>query len=247
MGDTDRNCNYGAGGWFSYSGTLAGEEIQGAQGDVLLDLECTTGVVDPCEEDEASVTLIYVSIDTDCGDALTVEQTVTRDDTQNPTFDNAPADVTVACADGLPEVPTVTASDNCEDSDPDGPTVAYDGQTPNYDQTCTGSYKVDRTWIATDCSGNQTSHTQTITVVDEVAPVISGGADAIVECDGAGNAQTRRLARRPWRRHGTDGAARDVEHSDATLSDLCGATGVADVTTATDVAAMPARSADLHH
>ena len=233
----DRNCNYGAGGWFSYSGTLAGEEIQGAQGDVLLDLECTTGVVDPCEEDEASVTLIYVSIDTDCGDALTVEQTVTRDDTQNPTFDNAPADVTVACADGLPEVPTVTASDNCEDSDPDGPTVAYDGQTPNYDQTCTGSYKVDRTWIATDCSGNQTSHTQTITVVDEVAPVISGGADVIVECDGAGNAQD--LA--DWLAdHGGATATDDCgtvtwSHSDATLSDLCGATGAADVTfTATD-------------
>ena len=109
----DRNCNYGAGGWFSYSGTLAGQLNQGAQGDVLLDLSVPTGIVDPCEEDEASVTLIYVSIDTDCGDALTVEQTVTRDDTQNPTFDNAPDDVTVACADGLPEVPTVTASDNC--------------------------------------------------------------------------------------------------------------------------------------
>ena len=35
--------------------------------------------------------------------------------TTNPTFDNAPEDETVACADGA--VPTVTASDNCEDSD----------------------------------------------------------------------------------------------------------------------------------
>ena len=40
-----------------------------------------------------------------------------------------------------------------------------------------GAYKVDRTWIAEDCSGNQTTHTQTITVVDLVAPVISGGED----------------------------------------------------------------------
>ena len=138
-------------------------------------------------EDEASVTLIYTAIDEDCADALTVEQVISRDDTTDPEFVDAPGPQTVACADGLPEVPTVTATDNCVDSDPEGPTVTYSGQTPPYDQTCTGSYKVDRTWIAEDCSGNQASHTQTITVVDEVAPVITGGADYLAEV-GAGNA-----------------------------------------------------------
>ena len=229
----DRNCNYGAGGWFSYEGTLNGEEIQGAQGDVLLDLECTTEVVDPCGEDEASVTLIYTAIDTDCGDALTVEQVVSRDDTTNPTFDNAPEDETVACAAGLPEVPTVTASDNCEDSDSEGPTVTYDGQTPQYDVECTGTYKVDRTWIAEDCSGNQTTHTQTITVVDLVAPVISGGEDYTAECDGEGNAAE--LA--TWLDGQGGATATDDcgtvtwshDYEDGDLSDLCGATGTVDV------------------
>jgi len=235
----DRNCNYGAGGWFSYEGTMNGVEIQGAQGDVLLDLECTTGIVNPCEEDEASVTLIYTAIDTDCGDALTVEQVVSRNDTEAPTFDNAPEDETVACADGLPEVPTVTASDNCEDSDSEGPTVTYDGQTPPYEQSCTGSYKVDRTWIAEDCSGNQTAHTQTITVVDEVAPTISGGEDYLAECDGAGNADE--LAN--WLADQGGATATDDcgtvswshDYEDGDMSDLCGATGSVDVVfTATD-------------
>ena len=229
----DRNCNYGAGGWFSYEGTLNGQAIQGAQGDVLLDLECAPEVVDPCGEDEASVTLIYTAIDEDCADALTVEQVITRDDTTDPEFVDAPGPETVACADGLPEVPTVTATDNCVDSDPEGPTVTYSGQTPPYDQTCTGSYKVDRTWIAEDCSGNQASHTQTITVVDEVAPVITGGADYLAECEGAGNADE--LA--DWLAIQGGATATDDcgivswshDYEDGDLSDLCGETGSVNV------------------
>ena len=42
---------------------------------------------------------------------------------------------------------------------------------------CTGTYKVDRTFIAEDCSGNQATHIQTITVVDNEAPVITAGSD----------------------------------------------------------------------
>ena len=233
----DRNCNYGAGGWFSYSGMLNGQTIQGAQGDVLLDLACTNETLDPCEEDESSVTLIYTVIDTDCGDALTVSQVVSRDDTTDPTFDNAPADVTVACADGLPAVPTVTASDNCDDGE-DFPAVEYTGQSDAYDIECTGTYKVDRTWTATDCSGNAIGHTQTITVQDLVAPVISGGADDLVECDGAGNTQD--LA--DWLAANGGATATDdcgtVSWSndyEGNLSDLCGATGTVEVTfTASD-------------
>ena len=116
----DRNCNYGAGGWFSYEGLLNGEEIQGAQGDVLLDLECTDMQSTACADDAAtasSVTLHYVAYDEDCGDVIFGEATTVRLDTEAPTFDNAPADVTVACADMDIAVPTVTASDNCQDSD----------------------------------------------------------------------------------------------------------------------------------
>ena len=110
----DRNCNYGAGGWFSYDGTLNGQTIQGAQGDVLLDLSCGEETVASCGEDGPSVTLIYSVIDTDCGDALTAEQVVTRDDTTDPTWDNAPEDVLMACADAPLPVAVLTASDNCE-------------------------------------------------------------------------------------------------------------------------------------
>ena len=228
----DRNCNDGAGGWFSYEGQINGQAIQGAQGDVLLDIDCNSGSVDPCAEDGPSVTLIYTSIDVACGDALTVEQVISRDDTTDPTFDNAPADVTVACADGEPAVATVTASDNCEADDGE-PVVTYQGQSEQYDVACTGSYKVDRTWTAEDCSGNMIAHTQTITVVDLVAPTISGGEDYTAECDGQGNATelANFLATQGGATAmddcGTVSWSHDYEDGD--LSDGCGETGTVDV------------------
>ena len=234
----DRNCNEGAGGWFSYSGQINGQAIQGAQGDVLLDVNCNTGSVDPCAEDGPSVTLIYTAIDVACGDALTVEQTVSRDDTTDPTFDNAPADMTVACADGEPAVATVTASDNCEGDDGE-PVVTYQGQSPQYDIQCTGSYKIDRTWTAEDCSGNEISHTQTITVQDLVAPTIAGGEDYLAECDGAGNAdELATFLSTQGGATATDDCGTVTwshDYEDGDLSDDCGATGSVDVTfTATD-------------
>ncbi|MBK12654.1 MAG: hypothetical protein CL849_03905, partial [Crocinitomicaceae bacterium] len=181
----DRNCNYGAGGWFSYDGAINGVEIQGGTGDVLLDLECNEEQNNECGEDESSVTFFYAAYDADCFDVITGTETFTRHDTEAPAFDNAPADISVACEDMDIEVPEVTASDNCEDSDATGPTVTYNGQSPQYDITCTGSYKVDRTWTAEDCSGNQVGHTQTITVYDNTPPVISVGAQSYTaECDG---------------------------------------------------------------
>ena len=59
----DRNCNEGAGGWFSYNGTLAGAEIQGGTGDVLLDLDCQTEENNECGDDESTVTLFYAAYD----------------------------------------------------------------------------------------------------------------------------------------------------------------------------------------
>ena len=122
-------------------------------------------------------------------------------------------------------------------SDAFGPTVTYDGQSPQYDVECTGTYKVDRTWIAEDCSGNQTAHTQTITVFDDVAPVITGGDDYTAECDGAGNLSELNT----WLAGNGGAAATDNcgpvswSHNFEGLSDDCGATGTADVTfTASD-------------
>ena len=92
-----------------------------------------------------------------CGNSVTASQTITIQDTQAPTFNNAPANVTVACGAALPELPAVFASDNCDTNVP----VTYQGQTttgPN----C--PYIVTRTWTVSDDCGNMATYTQVISV-----------------------------------------------------------------------------------
>src|SRR5690606_40472449 len=61
--------------------------------------------------------------------------------------------------------------------------------TTLFRSSCANSYVLTRTWTATDECGNSTSHTQTITVADTIAPDITLPASTTmtVECDGAGN------------------------------------------------------------
>ena len=96
---------------------------------------------------------------------------------------------------------------------------------------------MDRIWEAMDCSGNTAGHTQTITVIDNIAPVIAGGADYTAECDGAGNLSELNT----WLEDNGGATATDNcgpvswSHNFEGLSDGCGATGTADVTfTASD-------------
>ncbi|MCH1581613.1 MAG: T9SS type A sorting domain-containing protein [Flavobacteriales bacterium] len=182
------NCEFGAGGWFYYNGVFDGETMTNATGDFAMDLSGSAQTLDPCGEGESTVTLVYTAQDLGCGDVLSVQQEWTRDDTTDPTFDNAPANITINCEDELPAVPTVTASDNCTDSE--GPTVEFVSAAAEGDRTdgdCPNNYTITRQWTATDCSGNVAAHTQVITVQDVTDPVITGGENKTVECDGAGN------------------------------------------------------------
>ncbi|MGF1554989.1 gliding motility-associated C-terminal domain-containing protein [Paucihalobacter sp.] len=121
----------------------------------------------------------------ECGNETVHTQTITVQDTTAPTFVEAlPADATVEC-DAIPSADTLTASDNCGDA-----TVTFDEvNTPG---ACAGEYTLVRTWTATDECGNETTHTQTITVVDTTAPTFVEAlpADATVECDAIPTAET---------------------------------------------------------
>ena len=98
-------------------------------------------------------------------------------DTQAPVLSGCPADETVEC-DAVPTEATVTASDNCDaTSTVNFAEVRTDGAS-NFEYTLT------RTWTTIDEAGNSNSCSQTITVVDTQAPVLSGcPADATVECN----------------------------------------------------------------
>ncbi len=100
-------------------------------------------------------------------------------------FDNTPpqitipADLTVSCAEDVPPVNTnsVIATDNCSGV----VTVTADDDVVT-GQTCINRFVISRTYTATDICGNSTSATQTITVFDEIPPVMTVPADLNVIC-----------------------------------------------------------------
>lgn len=199
-GANDRNCNYGAGGWFGWEGTIKGAPAAGAMGDFLVDLDPSQECYEACD---ARVTCFCIATDEDDNIFEVFECVTQRDDTTPPTMTNAPANVTIACTDNLPTPPTPQFSDNCTDvCAPTWALTPYLENDPHvcgwddcdielpflvsYTQsafTCTGDASDEhpfeecqgcgyytRTWVFQDDCGNQDSYTQTITIVDEVAP-----------------------------------------------------------------------------
>ncbi len=88
-------------------------------------------------------------------------------DVTGPVLSPTPADVSVEC-DAIPEVPTVTAVDDC-DGDVD---VTFNEERSDSHPDCPHRYTITRTWSAVDECGNPSEHVQTIEVDDTTAPSI---------------------------------------------------------------------------
>jgi hypothetical protein len=122
------------------------------------------------------LTRVWTATDA-CGNASSKTQVITVQDTKAPVLAGVPADITVEC-DAVPMAAIVTATDNCDDA----PVVGY-AETRN-SNACPSSYTLTRVWTAVDACGNMSSKTQTITVQDTKAPVLSAApANVTVECD----------------------------------------------------------------
>ena len=163
-------------------------------------------------------------------------QIITIDDTQDPTLNNLPSNLTVEC-DNIPAAPVVTGSDLC-DNNVDVTFTQTDDQGTN---GCTQfEYIITRTWVATDDCGNSISATRTVTIEDNSAPTITVDAvDLTVECDGQGNEN----AFQNWLNSNGGAEANDncgtftwsFNPNPAVLTNECGETGDISVTfTATD-------------
>ncbi len=110
-----------------------------------------------------------------CGNSATASQTITINDTEDPSLLGVPADDTVEC-DNVPAPALVTAEDNCA-SDLQ---VSFE-QSENVELEC--GYSFTRTWSVSDLCGNSASASQTITVVDTTAPTANLESEEIyVEC-----------------------------------------------------------------
>ena len=109
-----------------------------------------------------TVTRTFTAID-ECDNATTLTQTIVIQDTTAPSFVEAlPADTTVQC-DSVPEPVILTANDNCQDVD----VLFVETETAG---ACPQTYTLTRVWTVADDCGNETSHTQTVEVIDTTAP-----------------------------------------------------------------------------
>ncbi|MBW8687028.1 gliding motility-associated C-terminal domain-containing protein [Chitinophaga rhizophila] len=123
-----------------------------------------------------------------CGNRTVLTQTITVQDTIKPRFSViVPAAITVNC-DSIPGVDNVTATDNCTAN----VTVRLTESRQSLSTSCLSSYKLTRTWTASDACGNTATMQQVVTVQDTTRPVFAvlPPADTTVSCDAVPTAPT---------------------------------------------------------
>jgi large repetitive protein len=124
---------------------------------------------------EYSIVRTWTATDA-CGNWSSTSQTITVVDTSAPVFSGVGSDQTISCG-SVPVFSTPIVTDNCDQS----PLLSYTDST--FQSSCSQGYSITRTWTATDDCGNSASASQTITIVDDVAPVITGiGPDQTISC-----------------------------------------------------------------
>lgn len=110
-----------------------------------------------------------------CGNTAKFVIHVDVTDTEKPVFTFVPANVTIHCTDPEPTT-QATASDVCDKD------LTMTVSSSISQQPC--GYLIQKTWTATDDCGNKATATQTITVQDNLPPVIVGvPGDIIADCD----------------------------------------------------------------
>ncbi|MEV4887090.1 hypothetical protein MRBLMN1_005669 [Chitinophaga ginsengisegetis] len=108
----------------------------------------------------------------------TCERILYIKDTIAPVLSGTAPDASITCSKDLPAAPAITASDNCLAD------VKVQMSQETTDSTCVNKFTIVRKWWAADACGN-TSDTikQTITVNDNVKPVISADFDKEVNLE----------------------------------------------------------------
>jgi large repetitive protein len=131
-----------------------------------------------CASDPLVITRTWTFADA-CGNSSSVSQTITVIDDIAPVAPSAPAAVSYQCLADVPAPGSLTATDNCS---PDITATGVD--TDNGGAGCASDpLVITRTWTFADACGNSSSVSQTITVIDDIAPVApSAPAAASYQC-----------------------------------------------------------------
>ncbi|MEZ4932291.1 MAG: HYR domain-containing protein [Saprospiraceae bacterium] len=141
--------------------------------EVFVDFSET--LVDEFSTDWQIIHRTWVATDA-AGNQTTATQVITVLDTTDPVVVSQPADVTVDCGSDIPAIIPPVFTDNCNE-------FTVDFSEVTVADSSTDEQIIVRTWVATDDVGNSTTVTQTITINDNIAPVVvSSPADVTVDC-----------------------------------------------------------------
>ncbi|MEK6675256.1 MAG: hypothetical protein AABZ47_06325, partial [Planctomycetota bacterium] len=108
-----------------------------------VDLEFSEKEIPGTCPNQYSITRTWTAED-DCGNETIFVQTINVSDTKAPVLSGLPANaaVTIACADAVPAVPVVTATDNCIAP------IVVDFSEVEAPGSCANQYTITRTWTA---------------------------------------------------------------------------------------------------
>ena len=110
-----------------------------------------------------------------CENSTTITQIIHVIDSTDPVISWWPEDNTYQCGDEIPAPGQIVVTDNCDEN------VEVMFYEESLELEC--GYVLERTWTAYDQCNNQTSVTQYIYVIDELAPVLyQVPADTTIEC-----------------------------------------------------------------
>ncbi|MGS2727382.1 HYR-like domain-containing protein, partial [Psychroserpens sp. BH13MA-6] len=151
---------------------------------------CTAEIVVEFEEqfpnasclDDAQIIQTWTATD-ECGNTVSQSRTITLIDDTPPVI-TCPEDLELQCFSQDPEWDISPEALNSFAS----AIEACSGEAEiDFSDTTTGNecgFTVERTWSATDACGNQSTCVQTITIIDEIPPVLFNvPVDVTVECD----------------------------------------------------------------
>ncbi|MCC6600044.1 MAG: T9SS type A sorting domain-containing protein, partial [Crocinitomicaceae bacterium] len=143
-------------------------------GDVTITFLSGEDVVVVDDNCNSHITRIWMAED-NCENRSYCTQTIWITDTTPPVFVSVPADITYQCGDEI-LFDDAAATDNCHE-------VAITVSSEQVAGNCPQEYTLFRYFTATDSCGNYAYHTQTILVVDTIAPVFDEYiAEGEIEC-----------------------------------------------------------------
>ena len=134
-------------------------------------------VVSPTCPGNFNITRTWTMTDA-AGNTATRTQIISVEDKTPPTL-TVPPTITIQCGASILPANTgqATATDNCGGTI----TFSHSDSTPT-PGSCANNSSITRTWTATDCAGNISTATQTISIIDNIKPVIISVTNYDITC-----------------------------------------------------------------